>query len=229
HNPSGLDIDMSRLNSPTLQRHSQHQPQQRRPIQRKAVIIGDGGCGKTCLLHVYREGSFPPNDQYIPTIFEECVKDVVVNDRLVELALWDTAGQEDYDNVRYPCYNGAHVVIICFSVDSPDSLENVQEKWIGEVLEYAPGVPTLLVGLKEDLRRDNGIIQQLMKDGQAPTTREKALGVARDIGAHMYLECSAKENRGVSEVFDIALRSTLKLPKPQYPYGSDGAVCCTIL
>ncbi|KAJ1645338.1 GTP-binding protein Rho1 [Coemansia asiatica] len=221
------------MNSSTLQRHSmnqnQQQHQQRRPIQRKAVIIGDGGCGKTCLLHVYREGSFPPNDQYIPTIFEECVKDVVVYGRQVELALWDTAGQEDYDNVRYPCYNGAHVVIICFSVDSPDSLENVQEKWIGEVLEYAPGVPTLLVGLKEDLRRDQGIIQQLLKDGQTPTTREQALEVAKAIGAHMYLECSAKENRGVNETFDAAVRSTLKLPKQQYAYGSDGTSCCTIL
>ncbi|KAJ2462147.1 GTP-binding protein Rho1, partial [Coemansia sp. RSA 2320] len=126
-------------------------------VKRKAVVIGDGGCGKTCLLHVYREGEFPPDDEYIPTIFEEWVSEVQIQGRVVELALWDTAGQEDYDNVRYPCYNGASVVIICFSVDSPDSLDNVQEKWIGEVLEYAADVPLLLVGLKEDLRGDPGI------------------------------------------------------------------------
>ncbi|KAJ2776806.1 GTP-binding protein Rho1 [Coemansia interrupta] len=222
---------MSRVNSPALQRQNphHHQQQQKRPLQRKAVIIGDGGCGKTCLLHVYREGSFPPNDQYIPTIFEECVKDVQVDGRLVELALWDTAGQEDYDNVRYPCYNGADVIVICFSVDSPDSLENVREKWIGEVLEYASGVPALLVGLKEDLRRDAGIIEQLRKDGQRPTTREQALEVANAIGAIMYLECSAKENRGVNEVFAMAVRSTLKPAKSQYTYGEDGSGCCIIL
>ncbi|KAJ1929118.1 GTP-binding protein Rho1, partial [Linderina macrospora] len=67
-------------------------------IKRKLVIIGDGGCGKTCLLHVYREGEFPPNDQYIPTIFEEWVAELRIDGRAVELALWDTAGQEDYDN-----------------------------------------------------------------------------------------------------------------------------------
>ncbi|KAJ1898433.1 GTP-binding protein Rho1 [Kickxella alabastrina] len=218
---------MSRVNSPSLQHQQQHQS--RRPIQRKAVIIGDGGCGKTCLLHVYREGSFPPNDQYIPTIFEECVKDVVVDGRAVELALWDTAGQEDYDNVRYPCYNGASVIIICFSVDSPDSLENVREKWISEVLEYAPGVPTLLVGLKEDLRRDPNIIEQLGRDGQQPTSREEALEVASAIGAHMYLECSAKENRGVNEIFSMAVRKTLKPAKGQQYAYDDTQGCCIIL
>ncbi|KAJ1729631.1 GTP-binding protein Rho1 [Coemansia sp. BCRC 34490] len=196
------------------------------PIKRKAVIIGDGGCGKTCLLHVYREGEFPPDDQYIPTIFEEWVSEVHVDGRAVELALWDTAGQEDYDNVRYPCYNGANVVVICFSVDSPDSLENVQEKWIREVLEYAGKVPTLLVGLKEDLRHNQEIVQQLQRDGQSPTTRDQALEVARAIGAHMYLECSAKENRGVKEVFTAAIKSTLK-PQKNYNYSDDS--CCAIL
>ncbi|KAJ2784626.1 GTP-binding protein Rho1 [Coemansia javaensis] len=197
-------------------------------IKRKAVVVGDGGCGKTCLLHVYREGQFPPDDQYIPTIFEEWVSEVRVGDRVVELALWDTAGQEDYDNVRYPCYNGASVVIICFSVDSPDSLENVREKWIGEVLEYARSAPILLVALKEDLRRSPEIIQQLQRDGQTPTTREDALRVASDIGAHLYLECSAKENRGVREIFSAAVSCTLK-PQKGPAYATDSAGCCVVL
>ncbi|KAJ2016737.1 GTP-binding protein Rho1 [Coemansia sp. S610] len=203
-------------------------------IKRKAVIIGDGGCGKTCLLHVYREKKFPPDDLYIPTIFEEWVSEVEVQGRIVELALWDTAGQEDYDNVRYPCYNGASVVIICFSVDSPDSLDNVQEKWIGEVLEYAANVPVLLVGLKEDLRRDPNIVAQLARDRQQPTTREQALVVAKAIGAQLYLECSAKENIGVREIFSAAVRCTLKLPKGgQHDYATHGAGddsgCCVVL
>ncbi|KAJ2722496.1 GTP-binding protein Rho1 [Coemansia sp. Benny D115] len=222
---------MSRPPNPTEQQQQQQQHQSRRAIQRKAVIIGDGGCGKTCLLHVYNEGMFPPNDQYIPTIFDERVKDVVVEGQLVELALWDTAGQEDYDNVRYPCYEGASVIIICFSVDSPDSLENVSAKWIGEVLEYAPGVPIILAGLKVDLRHDPGIVEQLRKDNQEPTTRDMAVTVARDIGAYVYMECSAKLNQGVNEVFDIAVRRTLDLSKnkPQYSYNSDDSVCCVIL
>ena len=50
----------------------------------------------------------------------------------MELALWDTAGQEDYDRLRPLSYPDSHVILICFAVDSPDSLDNVQEKVYGQ-------------------------------------------------------------------------------------------------
>ncbi len=65
---------------------------------------------------------------YVPTVFENYVADVEVDGRHVELALWDTAGQEDYDRLRPLSYPDSHVILICFAVDSPDSLDNVQEK-----------------------------------------------------------------------------------------------------
>ena len=51
----------------------------------------------------------------------------------VELALWDTAGQEDYDRLRPLSYPDTDVILMCFSIDSPDSLENIPEKWTPEV------------------------------------------------------------------------------------------------
>lgn len=51
----------------------------------------------------------------------------------MELALWDTAGQEDYDRLRPLSYPDTNVILMCFSVDSPDSLENIPEKWTPEV------------------------------------------------------------------------------------------------
>lgn len=68
-------------------------------MSKKLVIVGDGACGKTCLLQVFATGSFP--EEYIPTVFENTIVDTVVDGRDVELALWDTAGQEDYDGMRY--------------------------------------------------------------------------------------------------------------------------------
>ena len=65
---------------------------------------------------------------YVPTVFENYVADVEVDGKHVELALWDTAGQEDYDRLRPLSYPDSHVILICFAVDSPDSLDNVQEK-----------------------------------------------------------------------------------------------------
>jgi Ras homolog gene family, member A len=95
-------------------------------IRRKLVIVGDGACGKTCLLIVFSRGTFP--DVYVPTVFENYVAEVDVDGKKVELALWDTAGQEDYDRLRPLSYPDSHVILICFAVDSPDSLDNVQEK-----------------------------------------------------------------------------------------------------
>lgn len=64
----------------------------------------------------------------IPTVFENYVTDCRVDGKSVQLALWDTAGQEDYERLRPLAYSKAHVILIAFSVDTPDSLDNVKHK-----------------------------------------------------------------------------------------------------
>jgi Rho family protein len=90
------------------------------------VIIGDGACGKTSLLSVFTLGYFPTH--YVPTVFENYVTDCRVDGKSVQLALWDTAGQEDYERLRPLAYAKAHVILVGFSVDTPDSLDNVKHK-----------------------------------------------------------------------------------------------------
>ena len=65
---------------------------------KKLVVVGDGECGKTCLLTVFTKGKFPT--EYIPTVFDTAVVECCVRGRTTELMLWDTAGQEDYDRLR---------------------------------------------------------------------------------------------------------------------------------
>ncbi|KAF5701430.1 GTP-binding protein rhoA [Fusarium globosum] len=220
-------------------------------IRRKLVIVGDGACGKTCLLisivtvidahppcftspssvavfitiiaiiilkpldqhnanqsfSVFSKGTFP--EVYVPTVFENYVADVEVDGKHVELALWDTAGQEDYDRLRPLSYPDSHVILICFAVDSPDSLDNVQEKWISEVLHFCQGLPIILVGCKKDLRYDQKTIEELRKTSQKPVSPEEGEEVRKKIAAYKYLECSAKTNEGVREVFEHATRAAL--------------------
>jgi len=176
-------------------------------IRRKLVIVGDGACGKTCLLIVFSKGTFP--EVYVPTVFENYVADVEVDGKHVELALWDTAGQEDYDRLRPLSYPDSHVILICFAVDSPDSLDNVQEKWISEVMHFCNGLPIILVACKKDLRRDPRVIDELRKTNQRPVTPEEGMAVAQKISAKNYLECSAKTGEGVREVFQHATRAAL--------------------
>lgn len=68
--------------------------------------------------------------------------------------LHDTACQEDYDRLRPLGYDGARVFLICFSVDSQQSLQNVKSKWLPEIQHHAPGVPFLLVGTNCERRSD---------------------------------------------------------------------------
>ncbi|WPK23517.1 hypothetical protein PUMCH_000758 [Australozyma saopauloensis] len=176
-------------------------------IRRKLVIVGDGACGKTCLLIVFSKGTFP--EVYVPTVFENYVADVEVDGRKVELALWDTAGQEDYDRLRPLSYPDSNVILICFSIDSPDSLDNVLEKWISEVLHFCQGVPVILVGCKVDLRSDPVTIKNLQADQQSPVSTAEGQEVANKISAKHYLECSARTGQGVREVFETATRASL--------------------
>lgn len=187
-------------------------------IRRKLVIVGDGACGKTCLLIVFSKGIFP--DLYVPTVFENYVADVVVDGRKVELALWDTAGQEDYDRLRPLSYPDSNVILICFSIDSPDTLDNVLEKWISEVLHFCQGVPIILVGCKADLRNDGETIERLRQQQQQPVTTSEGEAVAQKIGAAEYLECSARTGQGVQQVFEAATRASLKPPSSSRPSGS---------
>ncbi|KAI9226367.1 MAG: signal transducer [Piptocephalis tieghemiana] len=161
--------------------------------RRKLVTVGDGQCGKTCLLIRYSEGRFP--ERYVPTVFENYVAQVMVEGvGRVELALWDTAGQEDYDRLRPLSYPETDVVLICFALDAPPSLSNVLERWHPEVAHFCESVPIILVGCKSDLR----------DSGKSLVPVEQAEEAAEAIGAHAYIECSARVGTGVGEVFAMA-------------------------
>jgi Rho family protein len=61
-------------------------------------------------------------------VFENYVTNRQFEGKIIEIALWDTAGQEEYDRLRPLSYPESHVILIVFSVDFPVSLGNVQDK-----------------------------------------------------------------------------------------------------
>ncbi|GMG11033.1 unnamed protein product [[Candida] boidinii] len=115
-----------------------------------------------------------------------------------------------FQTLRPLSYPDSNVILICFSVDAPDTLDNVQEKWISEVLHFCQGVPIILVGCKIDLRNDPRTIEKLSALGQQPVTTAEGQEVADTIKALHYLECSAKLNQGVREVFETAGAAALE-------------------
>lgn len=128
---------------------------------KKFVVVGDGGCGKTCLLISYSQGVFPEvsssvarsargqarwcmlttRQRYVPTVFENYITHVEYKNtgKQVELALWDTAGQEEYDRLRPLSYPETNLLFVCFAIDCPNSLENILDK-VRKELRQAPSI-----------------------------------------------------------------------------------------
>lgn len=180
----------------------------------KCVVVGDGAVGKTFLLMSYATNALPGD--YIPTVFDNHTAILKVDDKPIELGLWDTAGQEDYDRLRPLAYPNTDVFLICFSVVSPASFENVKRKWHPELSYHCPNTPIILVGTKLDIRDSKDIIEKLKEKGLAPINYRQGLQMQKEIGAVKYLECSAMTGKGVDTVFDNAVDAILhpqKVPK----------------
>jgi Ras-related C3 botulinum toxin substrate 1 len=215
--------------------------------QVKIVVVGDGAVGKTCLLISYVSNGFP--QAYIPTIFDNFATNVMVDGKMYNLTLWDTAGQsspvtvaplfcfcfrknneppcfspvcprvpttgqEEYDRLRPLSYPGTDVFLVCFSVVSPTTLSNVRLKWKPEVAHQCPDARFLLVGLKTDLRGDRKTLAQLQSESSAPIAKDEAERAAKEIGALLYVECSALTQDGVAKVFEEAVRATYAVRYP---------------
>ncbi len=116
------------------------------------------------------------------------------------LGLFDTAGQEDYDRLRPLSYPQTDVFLVCFSVVSPSSFENVKEKWVPEISHHCQKTPFLLVGTQIDLRDDAAIIEKLAKNKQKPLTMEVGEKLAKELRAVKYVECSALTQVRISTV-----------------------------
>lgn len=183
-----------------------------------------------------------------PTVFENYVHDIFIDNTHVELSLWDTAGQEEFDRLRSLSYDDTHAIMLCFSVDSPDSLENVESKWVAEIAENCPGVKLVLVALKCDLREQEKEDREEGTEPRRPTIDYKqGLAVAEKVKALRYLgtfsllacivmcenmsltlstECSAMKNRGVNEAFTEAARVALTVKNAK---GDKDSTSCSVM
>ena len=177
----------------------------------KLVLVGDAAIGKTALLLSYANNHFPK--EYIPTVFDTYPVNVTAGNDTIELGLWDTAGQEEYDRLRPLSYANANIFLIVFSIVDPESYVNVSAKWGPELIHFCPDVPYILVGCKIDLRDEEATLEKLRKQGQQPITSGQGYQLAKKMNALKYLECSARTGEGLKQVFDEAIKQALFIGK----------------
>ena len=108
-------------------------------------MIGDSGIGKSCILKRLIDDDF--NDDHDVTVGVEFGSYLIkVEEKIMKLQIWDTAGQECFRSITKIFYRGAHVVILSYSILQGASFENLTS-WLKEVrTQCFPDVMLFLLG-----------------------------------------------------------------------------------
>lgn len=170
------------------------------------------------MLISYSTNTFPAD--YVPTVFDNHNINVVVDGDSVNLELWDTAGQSDYDKLRPLGYPDTDVFLLCYSVMRMSSLDNIVTKWKPEIDEWCPEAPFLLVGCKKDLRQD----KKALDAAEEVVTPKHAESVKSAIRATAQLECSALTQDDLTDVFAEAVRVAVENFRPTRSSAGCGCV-----
>ncbi len=184
-------------------------------LKRKHVLtLGDQKSGKFCMLHRYTKGEFVyPHRPTEEDIFER--KENVDGE---EVMLWLTIGgsTDEYFKLRINTYKNIKpcIILLCFSVGNRESFTNIRKKWYPEIKQYCSDIPVFIVGSKNDLREDEEFVLELAKHDVVPVTVDEGQQLAQETGAQAYLECSAKTNEGIEELFHTVAK-TAGMVKPK--------------
>lgn len=159
----------------------------------KAVVVGDSGVGKSCILLRYTDDIF--ESTYISTIGVDFkIKTIQFEDRIVKVQIWDTAGQERFRTIVSSYYRGAHCAMYVFDLTDRTTFMNI-DKWIREVTTYSGNIPGIIIGNKCDIIVDTIETQEIEKFASDRKMR--------------YIQTSAKLGNNINEAFFSLIEETL--------------------
>ena len=154
----------------------------------KLLIIGDSGVGKSCFLLQFTEGDFK-EDHNVTIGVEYGAKSVKVDNKLVKLQIWDTAGQESFRAITRSFYRNAHAVILMYDLTREESFESLDD-WLREIKQNSdPDVAVYLVGNMLDLADEE---REVQTDPARKFSEEHQLDG--------FTEASAKTSENVTDV-----------------------------
>lgn len=162
----------------------------------KILTAGEGGVGKTTLLHRFVEGRFSAETKMTIGV-EFFLKELELDDKHCTLQLWDFGGQERFRFLLESYVLGAKGALLMFDLTRPMTLQNL-EQWINIVRKGDPSIPILFLGTKNDLA-DEIMIQD-----------EYALSFKEEFKLLDYLRISSKSGENVAKAFDMLTTKILE-------------------
>ena len=162
----------------------------------KILTAGEGGVGKTTLLHRYVEGKFSAETKMTIGV-EFFLKETEIDSKQCTLQLWDFGGQERFRFLLESYVLGAKGALLMFDLTRMSSLQNL-EQWLNIVRKGDPNLPVLFVGTKLDLGEE---IQ--VDDDYAKT-------FLKEYNLIDFLKISSKTGEHVSDAFNILTQKILE-------------------
>ncbi|TFJ84825.1 hypothetical protein NSK_003857 [Nannochloropsis salina CCMP1776] len=206
----------------------------RKKVLFKYIILGDSGVGKTCLMNQYVQKRF--DKTYKATIGADFLtKDVMMDDKLVTLQIWDTAGQEKFQSLGQAFYRGADVCMLVYDMTNPKSFDNL-EHWRTDFLHNASppdpdNFPFIVLGNKADLEADRKVpkhkaLTWIKSKGPKPLPYfETSAKDATRVEA-AFLEAAQLALEQVSQEKDDYFPDTINLSQPATRRNAEPAGCC---
>ncbi len=166
-----------------------------KPIVLKVLTAGEGGVGKTTLLHRFVEGKFSSETKMTIGV-EFFLKELMLDGQKILLQLWDFGGQERFRFLLESYAIGARGALLMFDLTRTMTLENL-EQWVNICRKENPNLPILFLGSKADLIYDVCIDNEYIME-----YKDK-------FNLYDYLEVSSKSGKNVELAFEKLTRQIL--------------------
>lgn len=130
-------------------------------MRHKVIFVGDAGVGKTCLITAFHsDKTFEESTHSTVAPSAEDFSVVLETGETVNLAVWDTAGQEKFQSITRSYYHGSELAIICTDAEQIDTIE----KWSKQVSDTVQNCKIVVVLTKIDLLEASDIPMQLQQE-----------------------------------------------------------------
>ena len=197
----------------------------------KILLVGDSSVGKTTLLLQYVDGKFSEN--HITTIGVEYKdKEITVNNRKINLQIWDTSGQERYQSITKNFYRNADGILFVFDVTNEESFNHIKN-WLMTSEDVEKNFKKIMVGNKIDLE-DKIVINKEKADKFAEKKNMKCFLTSAKDGINVdtifqeiaELVLANKTEEEIIEEFGVKERSLSTLSKDSQKMQTQKKKCC---